>query len=176
MSQSHLAHRVSRAVIACLSLLALAALAGCGGQEVTRQSLQDARARWTKSGLRNYDLEWQATGPRDSHYAVTVRDGQVQKVEGFKPDGSRIPLKPADTKLYSVDGLFTVVADELAICDTEQPFGQPKGTKAVLRFTTDPTLGYLKSYRRDVIGAPRALAIDVLRFTPVDPGAGVSPK
>ena len=63
------------------------------------------------------------------------------------------------------------MADELALLDTDKPFGQPKGTTAVLRFTTDPTFGYLRTYRRDVMGAPSALAIDVLRFTPVAPRA-----
>ena len=145
-------------------------LSGCGrGQEVTRASIQEARGRWKKAGVKNYDLEWESTGLSRSHYLVKVRGGQVENVEGVKPDGSHIPLKPVDTSLYSIDGLFTIVADELALLDTPTPFGQPKGTTAVLRFTTDSKYGYLSSYRRDVMGAPSALAIDVLRFTPVQP-------
>jgi len=106
--------------------------------------------------VRDYDLEWESTGLSRSHYLVKVRGGHVQNVEGVKLDGTHIALKPADTSLYSVDGLFTIVADELALLDTDKPFGQPKGTTAVLRFTTDPTFGYLRTYRRDVMGAPSA--------------------
>ena len=36
----------------------------------------------------------------------------------------------------------------------------------MLRFTPDPQLGYPRSYRRDVLGTPQVLAIDVTRFTP----------
>jgi hypothetical protein len=36
----------------------------------------------------------------------------------------------------------------------------------VLRFEPDPKLGYPRSYRRDVLGTPQALAIDVVRFEP----------
>jgi Family of unknown function (DUF6174) len=149
----------------------IATMAGCGGEQATRQSIKDARARWDKAGIRNYDFEWECTGPSQSHYVVSVRDGQVRSVEGIAADGKRFAAKPADTTLYSVDGLFTTVAEELAQLDTDTPFGQPKGTEAVLRFTTDPTDGYLKTYRRDVMGAPRALTIDVVRFTRVEPGA-----
>ena len=36
----------------------------------------------------------------------------------------------------------------------------------MLRFTPDPELGYPRRYRRDVLGTPLALAIDVIRFRP----------
>ena len=61
------------------------------------------------------------------------------------------------------------IADELAQLGTSTPFGQPKGTKSVLRFTPDPELGYPRRYRRDVLGTPLALAIDVIRFEPSPP-------
>jgi hypothetical protein len=59
-----------------------------------------------------------------------------------------------------------IIDEELAQLDTRAPFGQPKGTKAVLRFAPDPELGYPRSYRRDVLGTPLALAIDVIRLEP----------
>jgi hypothetical protein len=162
--------RLGAMVLVVLLLGAAAAVPGCGrGQEVTRASIQEARGRWKKAAVNDYDLEWESTGLSRSHYIVKVRGGHVQKVEGVKLDGTHIALKPADPSFYSVDGLFTIMADELALLDTATPFGQPKGTTAVLRFTTDPKFGYLRTYRRDVMGAPSALAIDVLRFTPVAP-------
>ena len=62
-----------------------------------------------------------------------------------------------------------IMSDELAQRKSNAPFGQPKGTKSVLRFTPDPKLGYPRSYRRDVLGAPMSLAIDVVRLVPEPP-------
>lgn len=117
--------------------------------------------------MRDYNLEWTSTGPRNNRYAVSVRDGRVKSVEGVAPDGRRFPVKPAETKYYSIDGLFLTIADELAELDQPRPFNQPKGTKAVLRFDPDPQYGYPRRYRRDILGAPAALAIDVVRFDPI---------
>ncbi|MCA1684490.1 MAG: hypothetical protein LC745_00590, partial [Planctomycetia bacterium] len=96
-----------------------------------------------------------------------VRRGRVESVETVGPDGRRFPVKPAEPKYYGVDGLFLTIADDLAQLDQPAPFGQPRGSKAVLRFSTDARYGYPRHYRRDVLGAPAALAIDVVRFTPV---------
>jgi hypothetical protein len=148
--------------------LALVALAGCaGGEPVSDRSLREARQRWGRAGVRDYDLEWASSGERQSHFAVTVRSGRVQSVAIVGPDGQRHEAKPAAPEYYGVEGLFTTIADEFKQLDTDRPFNRPKGSKAVLRFTPDPTYGFPRSYRRDVVGAPVALAIDVLRFTPV---------
>jgi hypothetical protein len=149
--------------------LALAAFSGCaGGEVVTPQALRAARARWDKAGVRNYDLEWSSAGPRNASFVVRVRDGQVEKVETVAPDGQRYRVKPALPKYYSVEGLFLTIAEDLAQLNQPMPFNRPKGTKAVLRFTPDPDYGYPRRYRRDVMGATAALAIDVVRFTPAD--------
>lgn len=151
----------------------LTALPGCGGGvAVTPESIREATARWERAKVRDYDLEWSSSGPRTTHFAVTVRDGLVRAVEFVAPDGRRHPARPGDPQLYGVDGLFLTIADELAQLDQPTPFGQPKGTRAVLRFTPDPRYGYPRRYRRDVMGAPSAVAIDVLRFTPKVPGEG----
>ena len=75
-------------------------------------------------------------------------------------------MRPAEPEYYGIDGLFLTIEEELAQLQTATPFGQAKGTKAVLRFTPDPQLGYPRSYRRDVLGTPQVLAIDVTRFDP----------
>jgi len=159
-----------------LLCLTLTALAGCGGSvAVTTESIGEARARWERAAVRDYDLDWASAGPRNTRYAVAVRGGRVQAVEIVAPDGRRYPAKPGAPELYGVDGLFTTIADELAQLDQPEPFGRPKGTKAVLRFTPDPRYGYPRSYRRDLMGAPTALAIDVVKFTPAAPPAGTPP-
>ncbi len=150
--------------------LIVSGLSGCaGGEAVTPQALEHARAQWNKAGPRNYDLEWTSTGPRNNRFAVSVRAGRVQSVEGVAPDGRRFPTRAVETKYYSVDGLFQIIADDLAELDQPTPFNLPRGTKAVLRFSPDPQYGYPRSYRRDIMGAPLALAIDVVRFQPLAP-------
>jgi hypothetical protein len=152
---------------------ALVAVGGCaGGEDVTPESLRAARARWEKAGVRDYELEWASSGLSNSRYVVRVSDGQVRSIESVAPDGRRGVVEPPEPKFYGVEGLFLVIADELTQLDRAEPFGRPKGTKAVLRFTPDPDYGYPRRYRRDVLGAPMALAIDVLRFTPASPRAG----
>jgi hypothetical protein len=150
-------------------VLALA-LAGCaGGEDVTTQSIRAARARWDRAKFRNYDLEWTSSGLSNAHYVVSVRDGRVTLIESLASSGRRGVVKPAEPEFYGVDGLFTIMDDELAQLDQPTPFGHPKGTKAVLRFSPDPKLGYPRNYRRDVMGAPMALVIDVVRLTPIAP-------
>jgi hypothetical protein len=143
------------------------ALAGCaGGEAVTARSLAEARRRWDRAGIRDYELEWTSSGLGHGHYVVTVRGGQVTAIESILAGGKRMAVHPAEPRFYGVEGLFMIIGDELAQLETSTPFGQPKGTKAVLRFEPDSKLGYPRSYRRDVLGTPLALAIDVIRFAP----------
>ena len=162
--------RASRAVRLALVPLLLG-MAGCaGGQDVTPRSIREARRLWDRAGIRDYDLEWTSTGLRSSHYRVSVRNGRVESVESIY-QGKTYPVRTAEPKYYGIDGLFLTIEDELAQLQTATPFGHAKGTKAVLRFTPDPQLGYPRSYRRDVLGTPQVLAIDVTRFAP-RPAAG----
>ena len=101
-----------------------------------------------------------------AHYQVTVRGGNVRKIESIVPDGRRFEVHPAEPRFYGVEGLFTTIADELAELKEPRPFGQPEGTKVVMRFTRDPKLGYPRSYRRNVLGTTQELAIDVIRLIP----------
>jgi hypothetical protein len=148
-------------------IMSLGGTLGCaGGQDVTPEALAQAKQVWTKSGIRDYDLEWTVTGAQSNHFYVRVNSGEVRKVESVQPDGQRSVLKPADTSYYSVDGLFLTIANELAQLKTDHPFDQPKGTKVVMRFKPDPKLGYPLWYRRDVMGTSQAIAIDVVKLVP----------
>ena len=91
----------------------------------------------------------------------------MRKVESVQTDGRRFELHPPETRFYSVDGLFLTIADELAQLKTEHPFGQPQGTRVVMRFKPDAKLGYPLWYRRDVMGTTLAIAIDVVKLVPV---------
>jgi hypothetical protein len=163
-------------LVAMTALAAVCLFARCsGGQSVTPEALAAARRVWAEAEFRDYDLEWTASGMTSAHYYVTVRGREVRKVESVAPDGRRFELHPADPRFYGVDGLFTTIADELAQLETDRPFGQPKGTKVVMRFTPDLRLGYPRFYRRDVLGTSQGLAIDVIRLIPTGPSSGSPP-
>ena len=132
-----------------LTITAVAILVGIvlfvrhsAGQTVTPEALAAARKTWETAGIKDYDLEWMASGKMTAHYYVTIRGGKVLKIESMVPDGRRFEVHPAEPRFYSVEGLFTTIADELAQLKEPQPFGQPQGTKVVMRFTPDPKLGY----------------------------------
>lgn len=159
-----------------LGLLLIAALVapGCGvaTTDVTAESLRAAKKKWQAAHLRDYDLEWTASGLRNDHYVVAVRGGRVSRVTAILPGGRTIERKPADPSYYGVDGLFAVIEDELDQLGTDAPFGRPKGSRIVLKFDPDETLGYPRRYRRDVVGAKAGLAIDVLRLDREPKSAG----
>jgi hypothetical protein len=166
-----------------LTLVAMTGLAAVciyarwsGGQSVTPEALAAARQVWADAGIRDYDLEWIASGRMSAHYYVTVRDREVREVESIASDGRRSELHPPAPRFYGVDGLFTTIADELAQLRLDRPFEEPKGTKVVMRFTPDPRLGYPRFYRRDVLGTSQGLAIDVIRLIPKGSSSGSSPR
>lgn len=163
-------------LVAMTGLAAVCLFARCsGGQSVTPEALDAARKVWAEAGIHDYDLEWTASGRVSAHYYVTVRQREVREVESIASDGRRSRLRPPEPRFYGVDGLFTTIADELAQLKMDRPFDQPKGTKVVMRFTPDPRLGYPRFYRRDVLGTPQALAIDVIRLIPKGSNSGSTP-
>ena len=154
--------------IGCVVLSVIAAaLAGCsGGEVVTADSLATAKAAWARAEVRDYQLEWKVSGSNNAHYMVTVRGGEVALIVMQTPKGEWITAHPAESKAYSVDGLFTTIANEMAQLKSDRPFGQPPGAKVVMRARFDPALGYPHSYHRDVLGTVQGIAIDVIKLTP----------
>jgi hypothetical protein len=150
-------------------------LTGCGqGIDATPASIATAETKWKAAGIRNYDLEWTNSGMGNGHYRVFVRDGEVKAIYSRLPDGREVIAKPGQPRFYSIDGLFLTIKDELAQLKTDNPFGQPKRTSAILKFTPDPQLGYPKSYRRDVMGTPKGVSIDVIKLDQ-SPATEISP-
>jgi len=140
---------------------------GCDrGQDVTPEAIAEAKRLWSEAGIRDYELDWSTTGPNNAHYIVTVQSGEVRKVDAIEPNGRRVELHPGAPRFFGVDGLFVTISDELAQLKTETPFGQPKGTKVAMRFHPDAKLGYPHWYRRDVLGTPLAVTIDVNKLVP----------
>jgi Family of unknown function (DUF6174) len=147
-------------------LAASLATGGCsGGQDVSADGINAARQLWSKAGIRDYELEY-TTAPAHGHFLVTVHGGEVQRVESIQPGGARVELHPGAPRYYSVDGLFVTIADELAQLEKPNPFEQPKGTRILMKFKTNPELGYPEWYRRDIMGASQSARIDVIKLTP----------
>jgi Family of unknown function (DUF6174) len=147
-------------------LSACLAVGGCsGGQDVTAPGIKAARELWSKAGIRDYDLEY-TTAPANGHFLVTVHDGEVKKVEALQPGGARVELHPGEPRYYSVDGLFLTIADELAQLDKPEPFQQPKDTRILMKFKTNPEFGYPEWYHRDIVGVSSSARIDVIKLTP----------
>jgi hypothetical protein len=145
----------------------LVTFAGCDrGQVVSPEAIDQAKRLWSLASIRDYELDWSTSGPNNAHYVVTVRGGEVRKVDAIEPDGRRVELHPGSPRFFGVDGLFVTIADELAQLKTERPFGQPAGTKVVMRFSPDAKLGYPRWYRRDVLGTSQAVTIDVNKLVP----------
>src|SRR3974377_2348872 len=70
--------------VAALSVVCM--FAGCsGGQIVTPVSGWTAWQTCTAAVMHDYDLEWTASGPTSGHYVVTVRGGEVCRVESVAP-------------------------------------------------------------------------------------------
>ena len=62
-------------LVAMTGLAAVCIFARCsGGQSVTPEALAAARKVWAEAGIRDYDLEWSASGITSVHYYVTVRE------------------------------------------------------------------------------------------------------
>jgi hypothetical protein len=150
------------------------AVAGCGGgQAATPEAVQAARQLWARAGIHDYDLDWSVRGPNNAHYFVTVRGGEVRRIESVRADGSKVPLHSAEARMFGVDGLFRTIDEELAVCSkAERPFGQPKGTRVVMRFEPDAKAGYPHWYHRDVLGSTMSVAIDVNAMTPATGAPG----
>jgi hypothetical protein len=147
-------------------LLSILSTVGCGGgQPVTPETLEAARTRWKQAGISDYELEWTLTGPNSAHYLVTVQGGAVRKLVMIQPNGDRTERRSFEPRYFGVDGLFLTMADDLIQCTAERPFGQPREAKVVMRFSSDPTLGYPLWYRRDVMGARQGTKIDVIKLS-----------
>lgn len=153
-----------------LWLAPLVLILGCQtGEEVNTRSLSEAKRQWQRAAVRDYNLVWKTSGPRSGLYRVFVRGGEVRAIRSVLEDGREIEPRPGDKSYYSVDGLFRVIDEELAQLLEERPFGQPKGTRVLLRFERDPEYGFPRQYRRDVAGLVRGLVLDVLEFVPNPP-------
>jgi hypothetical protein len=125
--------------------------------------LAAARARWSAAGVSSYrlGLEMEGTELTKGRYAIEVRAGQVTSATR---DGQPIT---GEAKLYAVDGLFTLLADELELARDPARSGQaPAGYRIYLLARFDRERGLPLQFRRVVGGNNRWVEWRVTGFEP----------
>lgn len=130
-------------------------------EELTPASLAAARQRWLQADVDSYHLELEVVPPglkSPNQIVLEVRGGRVtaMTVNG-QPSGS-------DPGAYTVDGLFDVLSEELAVsADEANAFGSTSG-RNFLRVRFDPQYGLPRRYLRVVGGTNRSSELRVTGF------------
>ena len=139
-------------------------LAGCSGlTTLTEDVLVDAEGRWRSEGPGLYRLVVEMSGERveTGVFEVLVRDGQVVSL---KRNGQVVlPERGQD---YSMEGLFGMLRQELALSEQPALMGAPPGFAAHLLVRFDEETGRLERYRRTVGGANTNIEIEIVEYTP----------
>jgi hypothetical protein len=127
------------------------------------RTLEEARARWERNGVSDYDLDIvQEPDARPAErLLVEVRGGRAVRL---LRDG-----KPVDTRdAYTVPGLFGIIEREVEMATASSPSeGAPRN--AVLKALFDDELGYPALFKR--LAPRRSLVITVELRNP-EPNAG----
>ncbi len=101
------------------------------------------------------------------HYGVFVRGGEVKAIYSVIPGGREVVVRPGAPRLYSVDGLFLIIQDEVAQhVDQPVPFRAAEGDSAEAAGSRlDPELGYPRAIAATSLHrTAKGVSIDVLRL------------
>ena len=130
---------------------------------MTADVLGDAEQRWRSEGPGLYRLVVEMSGERveTGVFEVLVRDGQVVSL---KRNGQVVlPERGQD---YSMEGLFGMLRQELALSEQPALMGAPPGFAAHLLARFDDGTGRLERYRRTVGGANNNIETEIVEYTP----------
>ena len=127
----------------------------------TQQSLDKAEDRWRQHGPASYDMDIEVSGRQHGNVHVEVRGGQPSLVTyNDKPLNNDAQIHP-----WTVDGLFDVIRHEADLAENPQHgFPAPHGSRAILRVSYDPRLGYPRRYHRVVTSSDLEIRWKVTRF------------
>lgn len=123
---------------------------------LTREALIAARELWRRTGPDSYELDYRMAG---AAYRIVVREGKVAEalVNG-------VPPTSGDWNLYSVEGLFTTLEQELEnVADATGAFADRKDV-LMLRVRFHPEFGYIERYLRSGGGIGRGATIENVRL------------
>lgn len=146
------------------STLVILLVAGCSGLEpLTEDALIRAQEQWDSSAPDFYRVLVEMTGERieSGVFEVLVREGQVVSLQ--RNGQVILPDRGQD---YSVQGLFAMLRQELALAEQPTLLGAPPGYAAHLLARFDPATGRLERYRRTVAGVNNNIEIVVVEYEP----------
>lgn len=132
---------------------------------LTAESLAAAETRWQEAGPKSYQLHVEISGRQPGVVELTVRDGEVTEMtrDGRAPDQRRT------WAAWTVPSQFDMLHLELNHeQNSEQGYGAPAGSQAIVKAEFDPRFGYPRRVRRQVIGANLDMEWRVTRFTPLE--------
>jgi hypothetical protein len=144
-----------------LILLVVSALAGAAlvwkltskpaSPPLTDEALSLARAKWKAAGLSDYHMTITVTSRERNRHEIEVRGGQVHQM---KTDG--LPAPERVWKFWSVDGMLTVLEEELANRRSPQAaLGVNDPADVFLDAAFDEKTGVPIHYLRQVSGRPK---------------------
>jgi len=142
-------------VLACL-LISCSRLSS-----LTPDMLNDAQNRWNSAKPASYRVVIVMKGDRiqREQFDVTVKAGRVTSI---RRNGQELSA-PAGQD-YSMDGLFRILQQELALAQKPTLLGAPEGYSAYPMASFDGKSGRLIEYKRTVGGTSNTIDIQVLQF------------
>jgi muconolactone delta-isomerase len=178
------APRRRRLWLRLIILVLLVAGAGFAGwvyyrnaQRLTPEKLADARARWSKANIQDYDITVRVSGRAAATYFVQVRGGKVtdawqkpgnhasyvidEVVDGKKVERrvAALPFRSlADAGVWTVPGLFAEVLERDLKTDAE-----PRAPSAYTQVQFDPDDGHLVRYVRTMHQTSFAVEVELVR-------------
>jgi hypothetical protein len=123
--------------------------------------LSAARARWIQSGIQNYSMTVAVLGKETHRHEIEVRGGKVTRM---LTDGVEAPERVWN--FWSVDGIFTVLEEEIANAKAPQgPFGTFDPKDVFLDASFNSSTGVPIHYLRQVSGrSPMTLEWEIRDF------------
>jgi hypothetical protein len=146
-------------------LLVTSILASCSGlSSLTPDILDKAEAKWRASEPPSYHLVIEMKGDRVDKevFDVTVKGGQLTTLRR-----NGLNIQPSPEQDYSMDGLFRVLHQEMALMQKPTLLGAPEGYSAYPMGRFDDQTGRLIEYRRTVGGTSNTIDIRVIEYTPL---------
>jgi hypothetical protein len=135
---------------------------------LTTGTLDSAETKWKHSRPDVYRLVVDMKGDRveEGRFDVAVRNGEVESLR--RNEQVILPGRGQD---YSMDGLFKILRQELALAEDPSQLGAPAGYSAYPMAQFDPGNGRLLRFKRTVGGTSNSIEIDVTGFETGEIGA-----
>ena len=153
---------IRRSLTTCKLLLCSLFVTGCSQLEpLTESKLSTAERLWQSNAPSLYRAVIEISGERveAGTFEILVRSGEVIGIT--LNDQAVLPGRSDD---YSINGLFGILRQELALAEEPSLLGAPRGYEAYLLVRFDSETGRLEHYRRTVGGAASSINIEVVAF------------